>query len=183
MIVSRHSAFIDAETLQQMHNELTNSANWMFRNKFWRYYVATGLAPYKEQDESTWYGNQDTMQSVRDPWKTLFKQVYKLAGPDFKLMRYALTGQTQGQEQELHRDTSLALKGTFRSYLLYLNTSWDQSWGGLTDFVVDGKLVHQEIPEPGKLVEFDSQVLHVGHAPKHPEFLRLSLVLHGRLTA
>jgi len=181
MIFSRHSQFIDSATLKQMHTELTSNANWMFRNKFWRYYLVDGLLPYQQSDESSWYGNQPNIKNVREPWHALFQQIYQLAGPNFKLMRYALTGQTYGQEQELHVDTTLLLDGTFRTYLMYLNTEWDNSWGGTTDFVVDGKLVHQEFPEPGKLIEFDSQAFHIGHAPNKLDCLRLTLILHGRL--
>lgn len=183
MIFSTHTQFVDPATLQQMHQELTATPGWVFRKKFWRYYVANGLAPYNEANESTWYGNQPAIKSVQDPWRTLFDRVQDLAGSNFVLMRYALTGQTQGQEQELHLDTSMNLVGDFRSYLIYLNTEWDNNWGGSTEFVVDGKVVHREFPEPGKLIEFDSQAFHVGHAPNKSEFLRLSLVLHGRLTA
>lgn len=182
MIFSKHPNFIDTDTLTQINRELTSSANWMFRNKFWRYYVANGLNTYNEANEASWYGNQPAIKSINDPWNTLFNRVYELAGPNFVLMRYALTGQTQGQEQELHRDTSLELTGDFRSYLMYLNSEWNHSWAGATDFVQDNQLIHQEFPEPGKLIEFDSQALHVGHAPNIPNFLRLSLVLHGRLT-
>jgi len=181
MILARHPQFIDADTLATMYQELMTTPKWVFRNKFWRYYLIDGLAPYSESDESTWYGNQPAMKNLTEPWRNLFNQVYDLAGPNFKLMRYALTGQTQSQEQELHLDTSKDLTGDFRSYLFYLNTQWDQSWGGATDFCVNNQITHSEYPEPGKLVVFDSQSQHVGHAPNKPQFLRLSMVLHGRL--
>ena len=176
MIFSKHSQFIDSATLKQMHTELTSTANWMFRNKFWRYYLVDGLFPYQQSDESSWYGNQPNIKNVREPWHALFQQIYQLAGPNFKLMRYALTGQTQNQQPVLHTDVSENLNGCYKSYLIYLNTGTTQ---GSTDFVVDNKLVHQEPPEPGKLIVCDSKILHCGNPPAQSDFLRLSIVLHG----
>jgi hypothetical protein len=144
--------------------------------------LAQGLSEYSELDVSSWYHNQkQAMKTVEAPWTTVFHKVLQHAGADFRLMRYALTGQTSHQQQFLHRDTSLQLQGKFVSYLLYLNDKWDQSYGGTTDFVVDDQLVHQEIPEPGKLVEFNSQMLHVGNPPTVANVLRLTLVIHGQL--
>jgi Rps23 Pro-64 3,4-dihydroxylase Tpa1-like proline 4-hydroxylase len=182
MIISRHKNFVDADTLAQLQDELLSTTNWAFRKCIWRYYVMDDLKIYKESDSSTWYGNQPSaMKNLREPWKRVFEQVHALAGPSFKFMRYAINAQVQGQTQDLHVDASDALKGDFRTYLIYLNTEWDQSWGGATEFQINHKPVHYEYPEPGKLVEFNSQIWHLGHAPEKPNFLRLSVGLHGQL--
>ena len=160
-----------------------SGSQWTWRTNFWRYYLIDGLQPYNEANEATWYGNQMSIltRSLSGHWKKLFSQVFELAGPNFLLQRYALTGQTQGQEQELHGDTSNALSGDFRSYLIYLNTSWDSSWGGVTEFAKNNQITHIEYPEPGKLIEFDSQAQHRGQGPNKSGLLRLSLVLHGKI--
>lgn len=181
MILARHRQFVDPETLQLINQELTNTPGWIYRTNFWRYYLVDGLEPYQEHDPSTWYHHQSAIHNLRQPWADLFKQVYELAGPNFRLQRYALTGQTQGQHQTLHYDTTLNPKGTFRSYLLYLNVKWDQDQGGSTDFAFEDLIVHQEWPEPGKLVVFDSQALHCGNPPAVPNVLRTTMVLHGQL--
>ena len=182
MIHARVHNFIDTSTLQLMNQELLNSSRWVYRTNFWRYYLVDNLQPYREGDPATWYGRQkDTLYaSLKTPWRELFDRVFEFAGSNFLLQRYALTGQTQGQEQSMHPDTSRDLPGRYTSYLLYLNESWDPTWGGLTEFQTDSSSMHCEIPEPGKLVAFDSQAMHRGQAPSKSNVLRLSLVLHGK---
>lgn len=182
MIYARHQHFVSSNALHEIHKELMSKPQWVFRNDFWRYYLIDGLNPYNESDLSTWYGNQlpSLGNSLRDPWKQLFNSVFELAGPNFTLQRYALTGQTQGQEQTMHADTSVDLTGDYRSYLIYLNTDWDISWGGLTEFELGTDTIQCEVPEPGKLIVFDSQCFHRGLGPTVPNKLRLSLVIHGK---
>ena len=180
MIEAAHNNFISTDWLQSLSDELLNTHGWVFRQKWWRYYLAQGLQPYVESNAATWYHNQtDALYTMAPQWRKLFDKVYELAGPDFRLMRYALTGQTQNQRPPLHTDVSQDLNGCYKSYLIYLNTVATQ---GSTDFVVDNKLVHQELPEPGKLIVFDSKILHCGNPPTQPDFLRLSIVLHGTHT-
>lgn len=165
-----------------MHDELVNSNQWVWRTNFWRYYLIKDLQPYVENNPRSWYGNQQTTldTSLKGPWRELFDNVYDLAGPNFLLQRYALNGQTQGQEQEFHADVSIDRPGNFVSYLMYLNTEWDLTWGGETEFK-DGDNIIKAFPEPGKLVVFDSKTLHRGAGPCKPNLLRLSIVLHGEL--
>lgn len=182
MNIITHRDFIGSTTLNQINHELMNTPGWVFRERFWRYYLIDGLEPYSESDPSTWYHNQTgTLERLKQPWRDLFDQVYDLAGNSFQLMRYALTGQTQNQMPVLHTDTTPGIPGNWRSYLLYLNAVYPKSYGGTTDFVVDNQTVHQEFPEPGKLIEFDSQLLHIGNPPEQPNVLRISLVLHGMI--
>lgn len=185
MTVARYRDFIPNDDLVVMHKELLSSAGWVFREKFWRYYLIPGLLPYNEFDSTTWYHNQPgAMDRIQQPWKRMFDKVFELAGPNFKLMRYALTGQTQNQMPELHKDVETESQpGHWRSYLLYLNTKYEESWGGPTEIIMPDNRQHLECPEPGKLIEFDSQLWHIGHPPVVPEVLRLTIVLHGYTTS
>ena len=181
MIESVHHNFIGSNWLQTLSNELINSPGWIFRQKFWRYYLVQGLATYHENDASTWYHNQQqALNTMSLPWAKLFDKVSELAGPEFRLMRYALTGQTQNQHPVLHTDVSETLAGHYTSYLIYLNTHWETQLQGSTDFFKHNVLTHQEYPEPGKLVVFDSKVFHQGNPPHKEDTLRLTLVLHGQ---
>jgi len=184
MTISRHTQFIPADDLHVMHQELLSSAGWVFREKFWRYYLIPGLRPYNEFDTATWYHNQPgALERIKQPWKRMFDCVLNLAGADFQLMRYALTGQTQNQMPDLHKDVETTDQpGQWRSYLLYLNTEYHQHWGGPTEIQMADGSQHLEWPEPGKLIEFDSQLLHIGHPPEVPNVLRLTIVLHGYTT-
>ena len=108
-----------------------NKNQWVWRTNFWRYYLIDNLQPYRESDRNSWYGNQQTEldASLTGHWKQLFDSVFALAGPNFILQRYALNGQTQGQEQEFHTDITESLPGDHVSYLMYLNTEWDKKIG------------------------------------------------------
>lgn len=182
MITQQISNFIPKDTLASIYSDLMNNSQWTWRTHFWRYYLIKDLKPYREDDVNTWYGNQRSTldASLKGPWKKLFDSVFNLAGPNFLLQRYALNGQTQGQEQEFHTDTTPGLPGDYVSYLMYLNAEWDKSWGGETEFYNNG-VVDKIFPEPGKLVVFDSQLQHRGAGPSRPNLLRLSIVLHGKL--
>ncbi len=180
--IERYPQFIQDDQLQSMYKELHSGSQWTWRQRFWRYYLVDGLSNYQEHDPGSWYHYQyKAMSSMSPLWQTLFDRVSTLAGPGWVLMRYALTGQTQNQFPQLHRDVSPDLTGNFRSYLFYLNDQWELDWGGATEFVEQGQVVHREWPEPGKMVQFDSQMLHIGLPPSKPDVLRITLVIHGQL--
>jgi hypothetical protein len=184
MIINSVRNFVDPELLETLNHELLTKPGWLFKGNFWRYHIMNIPTPYyySELDELTWYGNlPGALDTLTPNWKKLFDSVHEFAGPNFKLMRYALTGHTKGQDQNLHYDASNTLLGTYRSYLIYLNTKWNNAWGGTTDFVINEKLVHQEYPEAGKLIEFDSQILHTAHSANIDNFLRMTIVLHGKI--
>jgi len=181
MIYSVQRNFVRDSTLKQINQELLHSPRWAFRTNFWRYYLVPELQPYNEQDSTTWYGRQNIVDRLQQPWHNIFERVIQKAGSKFVIQRYALTGQTQGQYQTLHYDTSQELQGDFRSYLIYLNDKWDTALGGGTDFELEQCHNHVEFPEPGKLIEFNSQTLHCGNPPSVPNVLRITLVIHGQL--
>lgn len=181
IIINRCRDFVSTKTLDLMNHELLSTAGWIYRTNFWRYYLIDGLRPYDENCRDSWYHHQPAMSTMPQPWADLFDQVTHLAGPRFEIMRYALTGQTQGQHQTFHRDVSQAQQGRFRTYLLYLNSKWNPDQGGSTDFMLSDDTVSQEWPEPGKLIEYDSKILHCGQPPTVPNVLRISLAIHGRL--
>ena len=180
MILSRHRQFVSDSDLAVINQELLHTPGWIYRWNFWRYYLIDGLQAYQEADARTWYGHQNIVPRLSEPWQKLFESVQDLAGFRFVIQRYALTGQTQGQYQTLHRDTGLELQGDFRSYLIYLNDSWQPDQGGSTHLVDDHR-THNEWPEPGKLIEFNSQTLHCGNPPDIANTLRMTLVIHGQL--
>jgi hypothetical protein len=184
MSVKSHKHFVSADCLASMQKELLSSAGWIFRGNCWRYYLLSDLVPYIEDDPSTWYHHQRcAMDRIPQPWKHVFDKVCELAGPKFKLMRYAINGQTQNQVTKLHKDVeTLELPGHWCTYLIYLNTDYDQAWGGPTQILMPTGLWHQEWPEPGKLIEYDSQLWHIGRPPEISNVLRLTLALQGHIT-
>ena len=64
------------------------------------------------------------------------------------------------------------------TYLIYLNEYWDVNMGGETVFVSDdGEIIQSVTPKPGRLIKFQSNILHLGRPPvKHANTNRYSLV-------
>ena len=182
MIIQRLTNFVPRNDLEQIYHQLTSTQEWILHDLSWRYYLFEGLKPYNQRDPDTWYGNQPgILEQLTPVWKRLFNSVFDLAGPTFQLMRSSILGQTQNQFPLMHVDVDQDIPGTYRSYLLYLNTTWDNKWGGATVIESKDKTCYQEWPEPGKLVEFDSQIWHTGNPPIEPDIFRIIMVLHGRI--
>jgi hypothetical protein len=182
MTIKRIKEFLPPNDLQQINQQLTSTSGWTFHKLFWRYYLFNGLNPYNQHDPKTWYGNQPgALEQLTPVWKRLFDNVFEIAGPTFQLMRCSITGQTQNQTPTIHIDVDQDMTGTYRSYLLYLNSEWLPEWGGPTEIEVEDNIWHHELPEPGKLIDFDSKLWHIGRPPVEPNILRLTMVLHGRI--
>ena len=174
--------FVSSDNLSKICCELMSSPGWVFRSALWRFHLLDQIEKYDHYNRQTWICYQDNLlEQLPLTWKPLFDSVLDLAGPKFRLMRYVINGQTQHQLPSIHYDVPLDLHGTYRTYLIYLNTEWNKNWGGETEFVRDGNIVHQEWPEPGKLIEYDSKILHVGKPPVSPNTLRLSIALQGNI--
>jgi hypothetical protein len=184
MSIKRHKHFVSADCLALVHKELMSSPGWTFKGNYWRYYIIRDLAPYVEQDCATWYCNQSrAMNGISQPWRQLFDSVFELAGPKFQFMRYALNGQTQNQFAQLHKDVEILENSEqWRTYLIYLNLDYSRSWGGQTEILMPTGLRHQEWPESGKMIEYNSQLWHIGQPPEVPNVLRLTLALQGKIT-
>lgn len=106
-----------------------------------------------------------------------------LAGPGFQTQRFVINGQTQGQQGGKHRDYNES-QARSTTFLIYLNKSWQQDWGGATEFYSDDgqSVMHYEYPEPGKLVEYPAIIMHRAQAPTAPNVLRVTLALQGIYT-
>jgi hypothetical protein len=92
----------------------------------------------------------------------LFQKIVETVQLPLKLDRVYANGQTVGQHGEFHQDSNGPNTFTF---LLYTNLIDDiESWGGETQFVLDGKLVSYQ-PIPNSALCFDSNLFHRGLAP------------------
>lgn len=178
MEITRYQNFLSKQLLTNINNELLTSNRWRWIGDVWRYYIVDNLSTYQESDPNSWHGNN--IKQLPNQWQQLFDQVYELAGSNFKLMRYALPGQVQYQNGVWHPDVSPDLPGTYVSYLMYLNPTWQNSWQGQTEFEVNKTIISEPV-EPGKLVVFDSKLLHRGLGPSVSGVLRTNIVLHGQL--
>jgi Rps23 Pro-64 3,4-dihydroxylase Tpa1-like proline 4-hydroxylase len=103
----------------------------------------------------------------------LFKKIIETVQLPLKLDRVYANGQTVGQNGEFHQDSDGPNTFTF---LLYTNIVEDvESWGGETQFVLDGKLVSYQ-PVPNSALFFDSKLFHRGLAPAlHERGMRITV--------
>jgi Rps23 Pro-64 3,4-dihydroxylase Tpa1-like proline 4-hydroxylase len=49
--------------------------------------------------------------------------------------------------------------------LIYLNTHWDINWGGETIFANNGNIIRSINPVPGRIIKFQSNILHSARPP------------------
>jgi len=70
---------------------------------------------------------------------------------------------TYGDSPRTHIDSQFDHGVT---YLIYLNSYWDVNMGGETVFVSDdGEIIQSITPKPGRLIKFQSNILHLGRPP------------------
>tara|TARA_Y100001937_G_scaffold108845_1_gene152878 strand:+ start:1602 stop:2258 length:657 start_codon:yes stop_codon:yes gene_type:complete len=108
--------------------------------------------------------------------------IHTLAGPNFKMLRGWFNGQTFGLGDDIHRDVQLIDQelGQFVTFIFFCNHVWENEWGGET-LIYDPNYdaLGAITPRPGRMVAFDSRLLHKGHPPaRHIVDLRLTFALH-----
>lgn len=97
-----------------------------------------------------------------------------------KIVRFMISGNTYGQDGDIHCDWNTK---EHQTGIAYLNVSWDTNYGGETIlYKRDPWLEHLHTcnPKPGKALIFDSWLPHIGKAPhRHCGELRTVLVIQG----
>jgi hypothetical protein len=185
MLKQNISNFVSKEELLEIWKVLTSKNNWGMTgdHKIWRYRILNhcpNLILYVESDKNTWLSQQhDAMQSLDPIWKKIFDRVQDLAGPNFLVQRYAINGQSQGQGVNIHQDV-ISNPEEHSTFLIYLNPEWLPEFGGYTEFYdSNNSIIYRELPEPGKLIEYDSKIKHAGTVPIVPEKLRVTMAIQG----
>lgn len=178
MIYQTIKNFVDLETLRDINQELTDDAKWRFRKTFFRFNLLTELKDFDEFDESTYYQNQNVLDQIAPHWQKVYKSISDLAGEDFNIMRFVVGGQVAGQSLHKHADLNPEFPGDCRTFLVYLNDWYPESGAGLTVFE-DKDFYHEEHPESGKLVEFNSKTPHYTTSHTVSDWFRFIFVVHG----
>lgn len=117
--------------------------------------------------------NRSSNQWLQDTPASLIKiynQVQDYFG-NFYCVRAVINGQNRGMDSGIHRDS---LNHCDTTYLIYLNPCWEESWGGQTVFFENNEKIHEEYPEPGKLISYASDCYHQGLGPSINNILRIS---------
>lgn len=77
-----------------------------------------------------------------------------------KILRAQVNRSSFGDAQFAHRD-----QGARRTLLYFANHEWDLDWGGEVLFYSGDEIALAVAPKPGRIIEFDSQILHRGGVP------------------
>ena len=171
--------FVSQHTLDKIWNAFESNPVWLWRTynaghkPFWIYDIFDKLDFENNQFICKWKNNPDPV------FLEILEQIKKQAGENFVPWRFIINKQTQGLDSGIHSDFPKEEQKS-RTYILYVNKDWHKDWGGETVFYNDKKEeIDGCIPEPGKLICYDSQMFHQGLAPLN-NATRITLAVHGK---
>lgn len=93
----------------------------------------------------------------------VYSEIWDFLEPDLDIRglrpeRVIVNAYNHGDSSWLHKDSEHPNHWTV---IVYLNDVWDMNWGGETILIEDGgDLITTVLPTPGRVVLFDSRVLH-----------------------
>ena len=83
--------------------------------------------------------------------------------------------QVYSQDGTPHQDLYVG-NGRDRTILFYPHYEWKEEWGGALEILDNnGNVIDSYFPKPGRIVYFDSTILHRGKAPLIPNIGRMSI--------
>ena len=160
-LITEYKDWIDEETLMNLWGSTVCQPLWRFGQKsnndtvypMWlQGFYDTFNGKYKE----------DTNEWVRE----IGDRFLDICGDEYILVRSMLSGNTFGQDGDIHDDWQVP--GESLTGVLYLNRRWEDNWGGET--VVynreDTRQVEISKFEAGKLIVFDGSNPHIGKGPQ-----------------
>jgi len=106
--------------------------------------------------------------------------VFSKLKEDLDLLAIDTNLQMQGQDGTAHLDL-LAGNNQDRTIMFYPHYKWEDSWGGQLQVLDKNEEVTREyFPKPGRIIYFDSTVLHRALAPDVPNEPRMSIAFRMR---
>ena len=161
--------FLDQQELELVWQDLS-TANWRYipmsgGHMHWNFPVINLKNNSKKSIE--WYHN------TPDSIKLIYNKFNDFFG-DHLLTRLIINGQNYGMDSGIHRDSIYPEDTTC---LIYLNPEWNPNWQGQTRFFNNNVLMHEEMPEPGKMLIYSSSIHHQGLAPALKNLLRVTLAI------
>lgn len=106
----------------------------------------------------------DLSETLETHIKPFWEKAVELFGPR-RLCRAYMNGYTYGTDAYLHPDTDYKEYPQdhdckMETIMFYINSKWDPNYAGETVFVENGDIFSSVLPKPGRVVCFDSEVLH-----------------------
>lgn len=160
-LITEYKDWVDEQTLINLWGSTVCQPLWRFGQKsnndtvypMWMQgFYDTFNGKYKE----------DTNGWVRE----IGDRFMDICGDDYVLIRSMLSGNTFGQDGDIHDDWQIP--GESLTGVLYLNSRWEDNWGGETVVYNREDLNQVEISkfEAGKLIVFDGSNPHIGKGPQ-----------------
>jgi len=177
--------FLSQEELAEVWSAIDSQPRWRWfkfagGSMFWSYGVF--VSDKFSLTKGEWQHEPQWEEGVSPIWNKIYEKVKALAGPKFVMWRYIINGQTWGQEGSIHSDWP-GTETNSETFILYINEFWNSDWGGDTVFYEVGN-DHIErgrvSVEPGKLISYDSRILHKGSSPTEKNILRVTLAIQGK---
>lgn len=160
MLIKSYNNWLDYEDHRQLWLSTVCQRNWGFGQKSDDH---TQFPMWVQHWFSTW-----DLKYLPDAPEALIncgnKFVEEVIPEDYKLIRIMISGNTFGQDGDIHTDWPILDQSI--TGVLYLNLQWKDEWGGET--VVYGSEGEIEISkfETGKLIVFDGANKHIGKGPQ-----------------
>ena len=160
-LITEYKDWVDEQTLINLWGSTVCQPLWRFGQKsnndtvypMWlQGFYDTFNGKYKE----------DTNGWVRE----IGDRFMDICGDDYVLIRSMLSGNTFGQDGDIHDDWQIP--GESLTGVLYLNSRWEDNWGGETVVYNREDLNQVEISkfEASKLIVFDGSNPHIGKGPQ-----------------
>ena len=160
-LITEYKDWVDEQTLINLWGSTVCQPLWRFGQKsnndtvypMWlQGFYDTFNGKYKE----------DTNDWVRE----IGDRFMDICGDEYILVRSMLSGNTFGQDGDIHDDWQV--QGESLTGVLYLNRRWEDNWGGET--VVYNREDTTQVAiskfEAGKLIVFDGSNPHIGKGPQ-----------------
>ncbi len=129
----------------------------------WNHNVTQGLL-FSNQERDKALSAVDLSETLDDIYQPFWKIAVDLFGPR-RLCRAYINAYTYGTDAYLHPDTDYNTyppnhECRMQTIIFYLNDEWNPDFAGETVFVEDGDIFKSVLPKPGRVICFDSEILH-----------------------
>ena len=169
--IVQHYNFFDDADFKEIKNKTGHGSKWQYGHASYDkehplYYTCT---PFWKIDFA-----DDTFFTEH-----LLNKIQQKLGESYSLRSVYANGHTYGQDGSMHVDAN---NDRGKTLLLYVNPTWDVSWGGATNFILNKGEMHSVVPEANKAVFFPGKIFHYA-APLTRAFKFLRVTLAFKLYA
>ena len=160
-LITEYKDWVDEQTLINLWGSTVCQPRWAFGQKSNN---DTIFPMWLQGFYDTFNGNYN--QNANEWIVEVGDRFLDICGDDYVLIRSMLSGNTFGQDSDIHDDWQIP--GESLTGVLYLNSRWEDNWGGETVVYNREDLNQVEISkfEAGKLIVFDGSNPHIGKGPQ-----------------